>query len=197
MRLDYVHDIQAAFRKTITAFSFPGTIVDLSTELSRVEEKLGFSPSLLLLALMLLDGETTFAVYSPDGKKQEQSVSRLTLSRATDAERADFIFFPDPSLDASLIIGRSREGSLSDPHLSATLIFKVTDLSRNGNLALAGPGIEGETTIRIGRAGEWLGARQQKNKEYPLGIDVILITDDGRLAAIPRTTKIIPRPEAL
>ena len=196
MKLDYVHDIQTAFRKTITAFSFPGTIVDLSAELSRVEKELGFSPSLLLLALMLLDGETTFAVYASDGKKQEQSVSRLTLSRATDADQADFIFFPDPSLDASLIIERSREGSLSDPHLGATLIFKVGDLSPNGFLALTGPGVERETSIRIDRSGEWLEARQQKNKEYPLGVYVILVTDNGRLAAIPRTTKINSRPEA-
>jgi len=197
MKLDYVHDLQSAFRKTVTAFSFPGMIVDLSAELSRVEKELGFPPPLLLLALMLLDGETTFAVYASDGSRQEQSVSRLTLSKAADSAQADFIFFPDSSLDASLIIERSREGSLSDPHLGATLIFRTTELSEGDSLVLTGPGIEHEKIIRIGRDGDWLEARQQKNREYPLGVDLIFITDDGLLTAIPRTTKIISHPETL
>jgi len=195
MKLDYVHDLQSAFRKTLTAFSFPGTIVDLSEELSRVEKELGVS-SPLLLALMLLDGETGFAVYAADGEKQEQSISRLTLSKATSPDQAEFIFFPDPLLDASIIIERCREGTLSDPQLGATLILRTSAIYESGPLILTGPGIERETTINIERTGEWLEARQQKNREFPLGVDLIFITDDGSLTAIPRTTRIAVRPEA-
>ena len=145
---------------------------------------------------MLLDGETSFAIYAADGGRQEQSVSRLTLSKSASLDQADFIFFPDPSLDASIVIERCREGTLEDPQLGATLIFRASAIESGGPLILTGPGIERETAIGIERAGDWLEARRQKNREYPLGVDAIFITDDGRLAAIPRTTKIAVRPEA-
>ncbi len=55
---------------------------------------------------------------------------------------------------------------------------------------LTGPGIETEKRLRVAGSPKWAEIRAVRNKEFPLGVDCILIDPTGRMAALPRTTKM-------
>lgn len=194
MKLDFVHDIQNTFRTVTTAFSFPGTCHTIAREAAGIDDDLGLAPPFLLTALMLLDSEVTFAVVDDLGQKHEQLISRLTYSRAVGVAEADFVFVPDSETDAAPVFLASRSGNLVNPELGATIVLGADSLGPDAGhhcLLLHGPGIKEENTLYVERHPSWVDARSQKNHEFPLGVDVILLTADGRLAALPRTTRIV------
>jgi alpha-D-ribose 1-methylphosphonate 5-triphosphate synthase subunit PhnH len=118
------------------------------------------------------------------------------------------------------LLARAKRGSLSYPEDSATLVVSVAQLSvvggsgANGHgltggsaapnghgapaatvgsavLTLQGPGIASTNTLLIkGIHTEFLSEWRRQNEEFPLGIDLILADETGRIAAIPRSTKV-------
>jgi len=192
MKLDLVHDIQTAFRKTVQAYSFPGTIQDLSKEVALVDEGTGFPPALLLLAFMLLDGETTFTVAGKLKEAGEKIISRLTYAKSADMESADFIFVPDIDFDAAEAIDAAKVGTLIDPHTASTILLVSRGFSRTAPATLSGPGIETTVSLDFGREGNWIESRKRKNREYPLGVELMFVTEEGQLVCLPRTTMIEP-----
>jgi alpha-D-ribose 1-methylphosphonate 5-triphosphate synthase subunit PhnH len=190
MMFDAVHDIQRASRKMVKALSFPGTLENLLPEAEKLDGDLPVTQVLLLLAMTLLDGEVTFAVESEQKATQEELISRLTYSRAVAAENADFVFVPDADFPSAAVIGKLREGDLVDPHRGATLILGAASLDNGNGLVLSGPGIRDTEKLAVTREPSWVEARNRKNREYPMGVDLFLVTDGGQLAALPRTTKI-------
>jgi alpha-D-ribose 1-methylphosphonate 5-triphosphate synthase subunit PhnH len=44
--------------------------------------------------------------------------------------------------------------------------------------------------LEVGLGREWIAARAAKNREYPLGVDMIFVDPEGRVAALPRTTGV-------
>ena len=90
----------------------------------------------------------------------------------------------------------ARTGTLADPHRGATVVLELPFITSAGDsrehevLTLSGPGIRTRNRIKAGGDLSWVDTRASKNSEYPLGIDMILIDGHGRLAFIPRTTRI-------
>jgi alpha-D-ribose 1-methylphosphonate 5-triphosphate synthase subunit PhnH len=87
-----------------------------------------------------------------------------------------------------------RTGSFDYPDDAATLIVQVPSLDQaEGDLTLSleGPGVPGRRLLKLGGidAG-FFAAREQANRHYPIGIDLILIDQEGRIAGLPRTTQI-------
>jgi len=82
-------------------------------------------------------------------------------------------------------------GTLTCPEQSATLIISVNGLnSGTTRLQLKGPGIAESTNLLVdGLVPSWLQARQDWVCEFPLGVDLILVSGT-QFAAIPRTTKV-------
>lgn len=82
-------------------------------------------------------------------------------------------------------------GSLSCPDHSATIILKVNDFNHEQpNLELKGPGVDGSISINTGDLDQsWLQHRQNWCYDFPLGVDLILVSSDSILA-LPRTTQI-------
>lgn len=193
MNIDYVHDIQRAFRKVVRAFSFPGVYVSLADDCRGVDEDLGLPPVWILLALMLLDSEVTFSVVDADAPSIEKMLSRLTYSRAVLSSEADFIFVPDYRSDSAPAILSARCGNLVSPELGATLVLGIAPEDAglvSSTLRLDGPGIQGTRLFSAGCHSSWVEARSFKNKEYPLGIDMIFAGPTGKVAALPRTSRI-------
>ncbi|MGO8692643.1 MAG: phosphonate C-P lyase system protein PhnH [Rectinemataceae bacterium] len=189
MKFDPVHDGQKAFRKLLAAAASPGLIVDLGEEARLLDLDLPLNGGMLLVALVLLDAETSFSLISMEETAQARTISQMTYARSEAADRADFLFVIGPDLVAGAIAA-ARAGSLVDPHLGATLVVQAGALRREGPLLLSGPGIE--TTVRLGvdLEGGWIAARAAKNVEYPLGVDLVLVDEGSRLAFLPRTTVI-------
>jgi len=187
---DAVHDTQQAFRKILYAHSRPGSLADISPEADRLDDDLPVSREFLLLAYVLLDGEVTFAVCSSSREEKEEFISRVTYARVVPVDRADFVLVPETDYPVTDVMDRMREGDLVDPHKGATLVLGTAGLEAAGGLILSGPGIRGESRLTVLREPSWIESRNRKNREYPLGVDLLLISGKGLLAALPRTTQI-------
>ena len=56
---------------------------------------------------------------------------------------------------------------------------------------LSGPGVETTATLAPrGLPDDFVAARAESVSDYPAGIDILLVTDDGRVVGLPRTTTI-------
>jgi alpha-D-ribose 1-methylphosphonate 5-triphosphate synthase subunit PhnH len=188
VRLDAVHDLQAVFREIMLATAFPGSLRRIGDEASRIDIDAPLPKPLLALALALLDAETSFAV-APDEEDAASFIARMTYARRVALPEADFVFVTGGERDLARAIGEAREGTLIDPHLGATIVARVDALGSGPAVGLSGPGIESRTELRAGSSASWLAARELKNREYPLGVDLFLVDGAGALAALPRTTR--------
>ncbi len=192
MKLDLVHDIQSTYRLTLDAMSRPGKIVSLSSDVTAINDSLYFFPSTWLLIHMLLDIDVTFNVISSLPEEKLALMNQLTYAKPASMHQADYIFVSHDAnnSDVHAAIEQVKNGSLVDPHESATVIIEVEALSTEAYYELRGPGIKSCTYINIHSHVEWQTIREQRNIEYPLGIDLIFVDRKHQLIALPRTTQV-------
>jgi alpha-D-ribose 1-methylphosphonate 5-triphosphate synthase subunit PhnH len=198
MQLDPVHDAQRCFRKIMEAMASPGSIVELGEEASRVDIELPICKGLLLVALTLLDSESSFAVTTADRRDWTlqivrgitREIARLSYAKAAPAADADFVLALGRGKAVAEAIASARPGTLLDPQLGATVLAEAGRLDREGPLLLTGPGIESSSRIGVDLDPSWIAERERKNLEFPLGVDLILVDSLSRLAALPRTTAV-------
>lgn len=192
MSLDPVHDIQGTYRTLVSAMAFPGTVRDLKAFSTKISEDHGVPPMALLLGLTLLDAEVSFSLYA--GTEEATSGSRSALSEITgsravsDGAPAAYVFVLGAETPISEAFATAPIGTLEDPHRGATILLEVAFGNAGVDLELTGPGIPKRQTITVNRMPDWIEARKEKNREYPLGVDLILFDAGGHVAALPRTT---------
>lgn len=194
MSLEIVHDIQTAYRSVLDSLSRPGVVSDLAEQVSHLDIEGGCYSTTLLLALMLLDTEVTFAVVA-DNEQQEQVtrlINQLTYAKSVEIDQAHYVFVLSGAraqqVEAALEMAKT--GELNNPHESATIIVEADVVSNESGLSLKGPGIQTESVARVERSGDWKRVREQKNAEFPLGIDLIFVDAQHRLLGLPRTTQV-------
>jgi alpha-D-ribose 1-methylphosphonate 5-triphosphate synthase subunit PhnH len=168
---------QRAFRALMTAFSFPGRPQQLPPCVDAT------GPT--CIAAVLCDNEVTLA--DPDQLIQPEDIRRLGIGEAS-VEKAGFIIADGsraPSFEPAL-------GSLAEPEQGSTLIIRVASVNDSTAfpLTLRGPGIDGTQSIAVrGLHNEWLTKRAHWNRNFPMGVDLILV-DNTQVVALPRTTQI-------
>lgn len=87
------------------------------------------------------------------------------------------------------VLTQAKCGTLIDPHKSATLFIQDNG-EKTEKIALYGSGIDGETTFSCSSlVCQALELRDQQEYEYPMGIDLIFVTDDGAVTCIPRLVR--------
>jgi alpha-D-ribose 1-methylphosphonate 5-triphosphate synthase subunit PhnH len=194
---DLVHDTQEIYRNILDCMARPGKINSIEKSTAGIEEVSGISQALLGLAYTLVDREVSFHVISTNDKTIEKHIHRKTYSLSSSRNDVDYLFIEQALSKEEIenVMGQVRFGTLEDPHLSTTILFTVDGLSKTNEtgkkLKLKGPGIESQETIFIsGLPPEWLFEREKVNKEYPLGVDMIMVTKSGDVVAFPRTTII-------
>lgn len=169
---------QQVFRELLDGFSYPGSIKvcsDIDTT------------ACLAILISLVDGETTLA--DPHQLLNTRLWPKLE-TRACVAEKAAFILVDGAqSPDFQPCIGM-----LESPESGATLLLRVASLlpePRCGlSLMLSGPGIETSTAVHIeGLNPGWISARKEWVSDFPLGVELV-ICDEHRFIAIPRTTHV-------
>ncbi|MED3984383.1 phosphonate C-P lyase system protein PhnH [Peribacillus simplex] len=192
MNLDVVHDIQTVYRKLVTATSRPGTLVVLEREAKTLDVQMECLSSTILLARTVLDPEVTFKVISKAGETVSRMINQLTYSKPVDLPEADFIFILHDASEEQMkeALTKAKVGNLLNPHESAMIILEVPDVTKGDSMILSGPGIQQESFISLPNVSAWLGARNEKNIEFPLGIDMYFVDRQDRLIALPRTTHI-------
>jgi len=195
MKLDLVHDIQRAYRKTVDSMSRPGLISNIREQADKVDIETGCFKATVILALMLFDTEVTFKVFSGREAEITKLINQLTYARTTEARSANFILVLQDTgpLEMEEAFRAACPGDLTDPHRSATIIVEANTLSNEPDLTLTGPGIDGKTHVKVQIADRWVDLRAEKNSEYPLGVDLIFTDPDHHILCIPRTTQIMKR----
>jgi len=192
MKLDLVHDTQQAYRKLLRCMSRPGVIESIEVQSEKIDFDISFYKGTLVNMFVLLDGEVTFNIVSKNKEEVTKFVNQLTYARATTLEEADFIFILKDAVENSLgdAIKRSKPGTLIDPHTFATIIVEGEKLSYEKNYTLKGPGIEDICYVNITTKGSFVEERDNKNIEYPLGVDTVFIDREHQIMCVPRTTTL-------
>lgn len=194
--IDLVHDIGGSYRELVNANSYPGEVRSIAKYENKMTLELPFYKGIASFIYMLLDAEVTYAVV---GNEEEgaasELISRLTYGKAVEVHQADFIFILSSAsqMAKQSAFEQAKVGTLIDPHLSATLICEVDCVNKGRAYDLNGPGIYEINTIYLDFFEGWSKIRQVKNKEFPLGIDMIFIDEDSNLLALPRTTQLKER----
>ncbi len=180
---------QAAFRCLLEALSRPGSVRRV-----RGGVLVDGVPPALLLALAIADVEVGVAVLrSDDDADWARLLADATGARIVPIEAAACVtalVAPTPEEIDGL-----RRGTPLAPETAARLAIQVDALTTDDDgpisLALRGPGVDG--IARLGVTGvradvfEAIGA---VNTAFPAGIDTWLVSIDGDVAAMPRSTQI-------
>lgn len=178
---------QQIFRELVQALAYPGKKVTLAAEDDFAGD---LFPETMAILFALLDGEVTYHILGND-KTADQELQFRTLAQKADIEIADYIVVPLNQVDQiPAIINQCKKGTLLDPNLSATLIIECRHLKTAGNLTWSGPGIKTTAQMSVNASENWLAARSEAVSEFPLGMDIFLVGEDGGVVGLPRTTKV-------
>jgi alpha-D-ribose 1-methylphosphonate 5-triphosphate synthase subunit PhnH len=180
---DGVFDSQRVFRLILEAVSNPARVVNIK---EYADKLFGENSVFLAIAMTLLDNEVSFNTCDKHALSDE--IASLTLAKKEAIGSADFIFVNDLNY-MEYAIANAKSGTLSDPHKSATVIIQNNDISALC-LMLSGPGIDGQITVQTTQTvNDAVYLRDTQNYEYPQGIDLIFVSSNGELFAIPRLGK--------
>jgi alpha-D-ribose 1-methylphosphonate 5-triphosphate synthase subunit PhnH len=192
LKLDLVHDVQIIYRKMIDSTARPGTISQLQEQAEKLELETGCLKSTLLLALVLLDTEVTFAMIGEESARAATLINQLTYAKESEVHEADYIFILRSATthQGEQAILAAKIGDLVNPHHAATLIIEADEVSQDRDLLLSGPGIKEVSPLQVTTKLNWLEPRSTQNREYPMGIDMILVDPEHHTVCLPRTTQI-------
>ena len=174
------HDIERAnrhnFRACLEALARPGETYFLEPV---------FDSGLLAMASLLLFGETS---YFYRGTKDFELVRAICGARQCDAEEADYLFADD--LDPELL-EKAKSGTSDNPEFGATILLGRDLFSTpETEVELSGPGIKGHRRMLLPLSVSFISKQQEKNENFPMGVDIYLIGQDHSLLGLPRTTRI-------
>lgn len=205
-----VHLMQQAYRLLVHATSFPGSVIDLAPLFDERHDSESAPATAMLLARTLLDAEVTFSCSTDFDELSPLEIAHVTYARPASSESARFLIVchqDAAAQDARLCdaIDRANAGTLPDPHFGATVIGLLPSIAKDAGeipvddrvaLTLSGPGIDGSRELFTTAPTEWIERRAERNREFPLGIDLLLFARTGQLISLPRTTQIAVEHEA-
>jgi alpha-D-ribose 1-methylphosphonate 5-triphosphate synthase subunit PhnH len=177
-------DSQQVFRAVLEALARPGTAMTLPAGPLRT-----LAPAVVPV-FALADLGTGVCVLENDGDRSADAVATATSAPLWPAELARLVAAVRPVTEDEL---RSFcRGTASAPEEGALVSLAVAEVDGGDHRwRLTGPGIAGTATLAPrGLPGGFVAARAEAVAAYPAGIDVLLVTDDGRVVGLPRTTTI-------
>ena len=115
----------------------------------------------------------------------------MTGAPLVEPAQARFVLtLSEPTADS---LGTVKTATASDPHTACLVVQRVEKLGPDGEvtLTLTGPGVDGQCDLGVtGLSPEFFATRAELCANFPAGIDVLLVTDAGEVAALPRTTVV-------
>ncbi|TMN22632.1 phosphonate C-P lyase system protein PhnH [Lentibacillus cibarius] len=192
MAMVQTHDLQQVYRKLLHSMSRPGTISVMEENVHQPENGLPCNHASFLTMMTLLDGEVTFHILSENQTNLHNKIPEYTLAKPAPIDEADYIIALRGVSENEVIqaMKQCKIGNLIDPQHSATWIIECETLSNDGELVLAGPGIKEKEQLHTSITKNMWKARNERTKEYPLGVDVIFTDEMARIACVPRTTSL-------
>lgn len=196
---DPVHDAQRTFRAVLDALARPGSLQAVAVSLAPPAP---LTPELAAVALALADADAPLwldaelaAVPEVAAYLRFHTGARI----ADDPAEAAFALIADPA--SCPPFAAFAQGMPAYPDRAATLVLALErlsgeSLSGEGGLHLSGPGIRGTARLSAAPLPDDIVARLADNHAlFPLGIDLIL-TAPGRVAGLPRSTRVAESVEA-
>ncbi len=200
-------ELQATFRTLLDCMAHPGEVARLCPSAACAEdaERAGLFPATLMLADMLLDSGTTFALATAGADAPARAIAVRTHAARASLGEAAYVVLPAAvqSEAAARAVAVLTPGTLEEPHRGATAIVECSVLLgadaagvRVGSASnareksfwrLAGPGIDGASVFSCDRA-DVLRARAERMDEFPCGIDLIFVDGFGHVVAVPRSS---------
>jgi alpha-D-ribose 1-methylphosphonate 5-triphosphate synthase subunit PhnH len=183
-----VFDCQEVFRNLLEAFSNPGRLVNISSNAKRLNTTLG---AYLAVASTLIDNETSYCVMG--GAVLSELVQQFSYGHPESLENSGFIFVLN-SCDINQIesiLSAVPIGSMAEPHKSGIVFVRVESFPASPGCSIKGPGVNDEMLAPFSAyATQWLKLRREATHEYPCGVDLAFITDDGQIVAAPRLVQL-------
>lgn len=179
-------DAQKAFRALLRAASRPGEVCQLPGAAADCGEE---------VLLALLDQEVSFRVRSDRDPASAASMeSRLAVATGASpapAAEADFALFHGGGSGGKVL--SLKRGTLEAPERGATAVYAVRGFAGSEalTLTLSGPGVPGERDLVVaGLSVQEVEDLRTSRAGYPAGVDVYLVDSEGRLAGLPRSTRM-------
>jgi alpha-D-ribose 1-methylphosphonate 5-triphosphate synthase subunit PhnH len=198
IQYDEIFDAQEHYRLLLDSMARPGKINVLPRlELTTPQ---GIHATGALVGFALLNSDVSFYVDGPSAEDVSLYLLVNTSARPAEAEEADYVYLDGTA--AAEILYRLKTGTLPYPENSATVIAAVGAMGGEGEageaagetglvLTLSGPGVDGERRLSVtGLDVALLEALVTINAEFPLGIDLVLTDPTGRIACIPRSSRV-------
>jgi alpha-D-ribose 1-methylphosphonate 5-triphosphate synthase subunit PhnH len=179
---------QADFRALLNVLSRPGVLDAVGR---------GDGPAVLAVAAGLADVEVPTAVLTAPGDEHwERALHLGTSAPPAPPHEARMVVALRPPTAAE--IATLTKGDALHPEFGTRLLIAVEGLSQAaGNvpgevvLTLSGPGVPGTRRLRVsGLARAVFEALVEANADFPAGIDTFLVTPDGTVAGLPRSTRV-------
>lgn len=105
------------------------------------------------------------------------------------SQGSDALVVVPPGELTPTVLAAVPRGSEERPEDGATVVCR-TDAAVTTTVRLSGPGVDGQLVTRLPVAPEALLARSTACRDWPLGIDLVLIDEAGRVAGLPRSTVV-------
>ncbi len=193
MTHDAVRASQHIYRRLLDAMSHPGKTWQIIRHPYLENEAPIKAEWMASVVTTLVDHEVSLHVIdSPAFDGLEDVIGRRTRVQRAGIDAADFVVADVNSFDDSQIAA-IKIGDLDYPNDGATLLIQVESLDATDgpSLELSGPGIRDSRQVPFGQLTTgFIAARNQATADYPLGIDVIVVDQAGKIMAFPRTTVI-------
>lgn len=157
--------IQESFKKVLDSFSFP---------LKEVE----FEEPFVACLNVLVDHNVSINWTLSENYKMYFEIIE------TEINQCDFLIRDNDLTKEDLL--QVKVGSAEFPEKSCTIIVKDNALTR---VKASGPGIKEEIETEICLSKTHIETRNEINKEFPLGIDFIVISNNS-IISIPRSVKL-------
>jgi len=195
---DEVLDSQATFRALLDCMARPGTVAQLPlADYSAAPP--AFCPPALSILKTLVDHRVSFSVAGASGRPDWIEYLRLNLSAPFQGvDAADYVLFDGAMYHDDF--SRLKPGSLEFPESSATAVLAVAALfgARSAGddpgscyLSLSGPGVRDRETLSVrGFDPRYIEARARANRLFPIGVDLLLVDANRRVAGLPRTSHV-------
>jgi alpha-D-ribose 1-methylphosphonate 5-triphosphate synthase subunit PhnH len=187
---DTIHGAQEVFRILLDALANPGRVLQLRP----YADQFAGPGRWLAPAVTLLDKGTGF--YWDGDRETGEEIRFLTGAPQVSLEEADFVFLGSGTAacsEAPGVLSQVKGGTHLDPHRSALLFIDPGTGNREEPVFLQGPGIPPEgRTIRLspGEAA-WCRARDERDFEYPCGVELVFLREDDSILAFTRKTTFL------
>jgi alpha-D-ribose 1-methylphosphonate 5-triphosphate synthase subunit PhnH len=188
---------QLVFRAVMEALARPGTVHRLPASAAA-----GGPPQALLPLLALADLGTPACVLADDGEWADV-VRAMTSAPAAGLAQARLVAALRPvTADELASLRTGTAAAPEDGALACLSVASIRPLPDGGTpdgegasdgcrLRLSGPGIAGTAGLLVtGLPSGFVAVRRELTSGFPAGADVLLVSPDGDLAGLPRTTLI-------